>query len=448
VVDTIDLGPIGRDAGDEDVAHLAIVEVVDAAGVADRYLSSFITGSGAGPAREAHPGDGVWRALAVAVAQGRVVGTEGGGALVCRPGLGLSAFAPGGGAEIAGWEERPLGADRSNTSSVLGDRLLLKAYRHVVEGLNPELELIAYLAEERGLHGVPALGGSAEYIGPDGTVATVAVLEELVPDAEDAYETTVEALAEWIGAPGVVALEFATEDAAALGTALAELHATLAGADELDDFAPRDAETADLADWRRTGDAALAAALSALGEDGPQRAELEAWAPKIRDRLAGLEHPDGLPRLTRIHGDLRLGRILRTPGGFVFVGFEGDPMRPVSDRRRLASPLQDVAGLLLSLDHASTAAERRAMAAGWTPGEHAGLDTAAWRHRSRQRMLTAWASAIRRAGVGVDLDEGLLAGLAVARECAEYVHAATDLPGRLWAPQAGMRRLIEGEGTP
>ena len=192
----------------------------------------------------------------------------------------------------------------------------------------------------------------------------------------------------------------------------------------------------------------LVAALSELGEDGATGAELAAWAPSIRDRLAGIAQPHGLPRLTRIHGDLHLGQVLRTPGGFVFVDFEGDPLRPVQDRRRLASPLRDVASLLLSFDHASTGAERRALAAGWTPGDHAGLDTAAWRRRSRERMLSAWASGVRRAGVGLDLDEGLLDGLAVAKECAEFVYAATYLPEWLWAPQAGMRRLIEGDGTP
>ncbi len=384
----------------------------------------------------------------MAIAEGRVVGTEGGGALVCRPGLGLSAFAPGGGSEIAAWEERPLGADQSNTSSVLGDRLLLKAFRRIAPGLNPELELIAYLAEERGLHSVPALGGSAEYIGPDGTVATLAVLLELVPDAEDAYETTVAGLAAWIAAPGVVALEFATEDAAALGTALADLHAALADAGDLDDFAPRDAESDDLATWRATGEADLVTALAELGEEGADRAELAAWAPSIRDRLARIEHPRSVPRLTRIHGDLHLGQVLRTPGGFVFVDFEGDPLRPVHERRRLASPLRDVAGLLLSFDHASTDAERRATSAGWTPGDHAGLDMAAWRRRSRERMLRAWGSGVRRAGVGIDLDEGLLDGLAVAKECAEFIYAARYVPDWLWAPQAAMRRLIEGEGTP
>ena len=221
----------------------------------------------AGAARPAIPGDGVWRALAVAIAGGRVLGSAGGGALVCRPGLALPAFAPGGAREIAEWSERSLGADQSNTSTVLGERLLLKAYRRVTPGLNPDLELTAYLAEERGLRIVPALAGSAEYVGRDGTVATLAMLQELIPDAEDAYETTAERLTDWIVAPGVVALEYATEDAAELGQVLAELHSALADPGDVEAFAPRPAERDDLRAWRAYGESRLSAATDLLADD-------------------------------------------------------------------------------------------------------------------------------------------------------------------------------------
>jgi trehalose synthase-fused probable maltokinase len=402
-------------------------------------------GPGRSPAREAFPGDGVWRALAVAIAEGRVIRTAAGGALVCRPGLGLSAFAPEGPASIGAWEERSLGADQSNTSAVLGERLLLKAYRRVVAGLNPDLELTAFLAEERGSRIVPALGGSAEYLSRDGSVATVAMLGELVPDAEDAYESTAERLADWIAAPGAVALEYATDDAAELGAALGELHATLADGAGLEAFAPREATPDDLRAWREDGEVQLETALGLLGTDDVLGAELRGWAPSIRDRLAALERIAPRPRLTRIHGDLHLGQILRRPDGFVFVDFEGEPLRTIEERRRPASPMRDLASLLLSLDHVSTSAERRALARGWLPAEHAGLDIAAWRRRSRERLLGAYARRVRRAGGAIVVDEALIDGLAVAKECVEFVYAATYLPEWLFAPRAGMRRLLAGE---
>jgi trehalose synthase-fused probable maltokinase len=404
-----------------------------------------VTGPGTRVVREAQTGDGAWRALAGAIAAGRVLATDAGGALVCRPGLALPAFAPGGAADIAGWDERPLGADQSNTSVILGTRLLLKAYRRVGEGVNPELEMLAYLAEERVLRTVPALAGSAEYVGPDGTVATVALLQELVPEADDAYESTAERLAAWIVAPGAVALEYATEDAAELGSALAELHVALADAGELGSFAPRPAEPSDLATIRNEAETRLDEALRLLPSDDPIGAELRAWEPVIRERLVAIERPSSPPLLTRVHGDLHLGQVLRTPDGFVFVDFEGDPLQALDDRRRLRSPLHDLASLLLSLDHVSASAERRALATGWQPGSHAGLDIAAWRVRSRERLLAAYRSGLRRAGAPIVLDEALLDGLAVAKECAEFVYAAKYLPEWSWAPHAAMGRLIVGK---
>ena len=425
-------------------AVLAIVEVHDdgPAPEPERYLAPFIVEPGSSGARVATVGDGVWRALAVAIGEGRIVRSASRGALVCRPGLGLSAFAPAGPASIGAWEERPLGADQSNTSAVLGERLLLKAYRRVVSGLNPDLELIAFLAEERGSRLVPALGGSAEYVAPDGTVATIAMLQELVPDAEDAYESTAERLAGWIAAPGVVALEYATEDAAELGTALAELHASLADGGELEAFATRSATSDDLSAWRVDGEKHLEAALEQLGADDRIGADLRAWAPAIRERLAVLETISPPPLVARIHGDLHLGQVLRRPDGFVFVDFEGEPLRPIEERRGLASPMRDLASLLLSFDHVSSSAERRALAQGWVPGEHAGLDIAAWRRRSRERLLRAYGTRVRRLGAPIVVDERLIDGLAVAKECVEFVYAATYLPEWLFAPHEGMARLL------
>lgn len=453
LLDAVELGPADPGTAQPPPgpsAVLAIIEVLGAGGAAERYLVPFLVGPGSAPAREAHEGDGAWRALAVAIAAGRVVRTEANGALVCRPGLALSAFAPGGAAELAAGAERPLGADQSNSSVVLGEQLLLKAYRRVVSGLNPDLEMTAYLAEERGLRLVPALAGSAEYVGPDGTVATLAMLQERVPDAEDAYESTAERLADWIAAPGAVALEYATEDAAALGAVLAELHAALADAGELTDFAPREANAADLGAWRLDAEARLEAALRLLAADDQAGADLRAWAPAIRTRLTQLEAPASPPLLTRIHADLHLGQILRTPGGFVLVDFEGEPMRPVEDRRALGSPMRDVATLLRSFDHVSTSAQRRAAARGLTPADHVGLDIDAWRRRSRERLLRAYRDGLRRAGARIVVDERLIGALEVAKECDEFVYAATFLPGWLWAPHEGMRRLIAapaGQGT-
>ena len=95
---------------------------------------------------------------------------------------------PGGADEIAAGTERDLGADQSNTSVVLGERLLLKAYRRLQPGLNPDLEMTAFLSEEAGFPAVPRLAGFAELVSRDGT-STVAMAQEFVADGADAFES-------------------------------------------------------------------------------------------------------------------------------------------------------------------------------------------------------------------------------------------------------------------
>ena len=108
-------------------------------------------------------------------------------ALVCRPSPGLAASWAGQPRSLPA-AERPLGRDQSNTSVVLGGRLLLKGYRRIQPGLNPDLELTAFLSEEAAFPGVPRLAGWAEAVTRDGGAATVAMLQAFIPDAEDLYE--------------------------------------------------------------------------------------------------------------------------------------------------------------------------------------------------------------------------------------------------------------------
>ncbi|HEY0443305.1 MAG TPA: hypothetical protein VGC90_03695, partial [Candidatus Limnocylindrales bacterium] len=193
-------------------AALAVVEVTDEGGSRGRYTLPIATGEGGLVA--ARDGAGTWRALAVAVAEGRTIpslprragGAAGPGrataALVCRPASAMRAIA-GDATAIGALGERPLGVDQSNTSVVLGDALLLKAYRRLEVGLNPDLELTAYLSEEVGFEAVPRLAGFVELVSSAGT-STVALLQEFVAGAADAYEATAEQLAAWMLSPGSV----------------------------------------------------------------------------------------------------------------------------------------------------------------------------------------------------------------------------------------------------
>ncbi|HEX5826769.1 MAG TPA: hypothetical protein VFY23_04555, partial [Candidatus Limnocylindrales bacterium] len=343
----------------------------------DRYVVPFtFIGLGeetaAGEWVPATEGDGAWGALAACIAEGRTIAAvandrvapeaeapgPAAAALVCRPSAGLGACWDGDPADVRAAAEVPLGRDQSNTSTVIGGSLLLKGYRRVQPGLNPDLELTAYLSEEADFPGVPRLAGFAEVITREGGAATVAMLQAFIPDAEDAYERTAEFLADLVAAPGTASLEWATEVAADLGTLTAGLHAALASPPpDAPDLAPREATREELKAWRVDAHRQLNLALPAVaGVDKAVADELKREAAAIAARVSRFEALATAPLVMRIHADLHLGQILVSDDGYRVIDFEGEPLRTIEDRRRPDSPLRDVASLLRSLDHVARSA--------------------------------------------------------------------------------------------
>ena len=437
----------------------------------DRYAIPFVLRDGV--LREAVEGDGVWLRLAAAIAEGRTIaalprsgsapsaapgssagagtgsGAAGGAAvaaaLVCRPSPGV-AGGRGAPAEVASSGEAPLGRDQTNTSTVIGGRLLLKGYRRIQPGLNPDLEMTAYLTEEAGFAGVPRLAGWAEVVTREGGVATVAMLGAYLPDAEDVYERTAGLLADLILAPGSASLEWATDVAADLGTLVAGLHSALATPPaDAPDLAPRTATRDELRAWRLDAHRQLNLAIPAVTAVDPAAgAELRREASAIAARASRFEAVATAPLVMRIHADLHLGQILVSGGDdYRVIDFEGEPLRPIEDRRRPDSPLRDVASMLRSLDHVARSAGRRAEARNGGPIERPSLDVDAWIDRARARFLGAYTEGLREAGAPVTLDLDLLDAFEVAKEAYEFVYAATVLPSWLWAPREGMRWLLE-----
>jgi maltose alpha-D-glucosyltransferase/alpha-amylase len=443
-----------------DSAVLALVDlrVGEGSGRLERYAIPFAA-SPDGGVREAVEDDGAWRALAVAIADGRTIpamSRDGAGsgrgtgheppdaALVCRPSPGFAASWPGTIADLAVADERALGRDQSNTSVVIGERLLLKGYRRIQPGLNPDLELTAYLSEEAGFPGVPRLAGWAEAVTRDGGAATVAMLQAFVAHADDAYEATAERLAALVAAPGPVNLEAATDIAEDLGLLTAGLHAALSTPPaDAPDLAPRSATHDELKAWRLEAHRRLAAAIAAVTAVDPVLAqELRDAGAAIAARASRFEAVVTAPLVMRIHADLHLGQVLVAGDGYRVIDFEGEPLRPVEERRRPDSPLRDVASMLRSLDHVARSARRRAEARNGGPIGSPGLDVDAWIGQARERFLRAYAAGLRGQGSPVVLDLDLLDAFEVAKECYEFTYAATVLPSWLWAPRDGMRWLL------
>jgi maltose alpha-D-glucosyltransferase/alpha-amylase len=402
------------------------------------------------PLRVAVGGDGAARALLAAIAEGRAVAAIGRdragpgpvtAILVCRPAGAIRDLVPGTLEELAALSERALGADQSNSSSVLGESVLLKVYRRLEAGLNPELELVAFLTEEAGFGAVPPLAGFAEMVSADAGTSTVAIAQAFVADGADAYETIAESLTGWLLAPGEVSVEFATEVAADLGTLNAGLHAALADARGIPDFEPRPASRDELRAWARAARTQLSRAIDvAPGEAGRLLRDL---APRIVAELTIFEALPSPPQLTRVHGDYHLGQVLIAPDGFRIVDFEGEPLRPLEERRAHQSPLRDVASMLRSLDHVGRSAGRRAEARNGGRLEQPGLDLDGWLRRSRVRFLDAYRGGLREAGAPIVVDPDLIRAFEIEKECYEFIYAATYLPSWLWAPTEGMRGLFD-----
>jgi predicted trehalose synthase len=398
---------------------LAILDVAYADGGAERYLDV--------------PGGFGWAALLRTLRSGDVAGD--GGRLELRPGPALDALAAAG---IDG--ERIPATDQSNTLVALGERLLVKAYRRLEAGPHPEVELLTALAGRDAP--VPAFAGSVHWRPGDGGPDTaIALLQAYVPGLEDGWEAPIERGAAALRAgPPYPAAEWAPA-----GRAAGRLHTALAAA-----FGLAPGTRADLDRWHADAEAALA---EAAGRDP----DLAHDVPEIRARLAEFEHL-APPALTRIHGDLHAGQLLRPHPGPdpstsaqwgpplqtaplasdpsmwaqcgepLVIDFEGDPVRPLAERLRPDTPLRDLASMLRCIDHVGSAASRRA----------GGADPAAWIAAGRAAALDAYAAC-----APVPVDPSVLAVLELAKACTEYVYAQRVAPEWLYAPRNGMRRLLE-----
>jgi trehalose synthase-fused probable maltokinase len=331
---------------------------------------------------------------------------------------------------------------------VIDDALLLKLYRAMRPGLNTEIELGAALVGDPGAP-VPTYRGEVSlYRTWAGRFErhVVALVHDFVPDAGDAFEDLADRLAAWLraGAPPR-ALRSLVVDAAPAGRAAARLHVSLAAICRRH-FAPRPARPQDIDRWSRRAARAHRAAVRRLRPvDRPLAAWLTDRGVEIDRALEPLAEP-GARTLQRIHADLHLGQLLRTGDEFLIVDFEGEPTRSVVERRRLDTPLRDLASMLRSFDHVARSGMRRSgtpldqVAAGTSAADPA-VD--AWLEAVRAAFLDAYRAEAASRGLHVDIDRALLHALEVEKELYEFGYAATYLPAWMYAPSAGMRWLLD-----
>lgn len=357
-------------------------------------------------------GDPLWQALTRLATSETSIDAEQ-GRLTSMPG---PAVLPG----HAGSTSRLLEADQSNTSIVLDGQVVLKCYRRLHEGTHPEQELLRGLTR-LGSTRAPALLGTLEYHGQNGRAA-VATAYAFVAGEPVGWERAIAELSTALGS-GARAVNRLADDAGELGRCAGELHRDLLAA-----FGGSVATGDDARAARDRATAGLAEALEVAVPAAPELGELEGAARAALDALALLEGT----ALQRVHGDLHVGQLVRAPPGVVALDFEGNPTLSTEARRSAASPLQDVASLVLSLDHVAAAATRRL-------GDATVADRArAWSAAARAALLSAYDAASPHGPVSREL----LRALEVEQEWREAVYAMRVLPEWLYAPRLVLPGLL------
>jgi maltokinase len=320
---------------------------------------------------------------------------------------------------------RAMGAEQSNSSVVLDDRLVLKVFRRIQPGINPELEMLRFLAAHD-FENIAAMLGWYGYTG-ELMDATLGVMQPFIEDARDGWTLALDAL---------VARDSSFLDSLArLGAVTGRMHAVLASDSSDPDFAPEEPTEEMLALLTATLDEQIERVFDDLPGEVSAISPIAGRGEEVRDHLHTLSHIGAGGRLIRIHGDYHLGQTVRGGGDWVVLDFEGEPDRPLVERRRKRSPLRDVAGMLRSFAYAASAVSilRETEA------------PEGWEQDARQRFLGSYMAEIDQAilPAGQAAIEKLLGIFELERAIYELRYELNNRPDWVGIPVACITRLLE-----
>jgi trehalose synthase-fused probable maltokinase len=381
-----------------------------------------------------------------------------------------------------------ISSEQSNSSSIFGNRSILKIFRRVQEGVNPELEVGRFLTERARFAHVPPLGGWLEYRPSAGEPMTLGVLQGFIANEGDAWQYTLGSLSGFwrdaLNSFSQIANSLAPAEnrnpdddsvpaiarrvcggyldrIALLGQRTSEMHLALASDNTDPAFAPepytaafqRQMEDSLCANAVQTFDL-LRSQLPALSPDLREKAQtvlarseeiLAAIRKTLRSPLSGLR--------TRIHGDYHLGQVLCTADDFVIIDFEGEPGRPILDRVVKRSALQDVAGMLRSFQYAALGPLLGKIPGTEFPsGDNSKLFVLAehWNRWVSQSFLKAYFRASGSSGFlpqGASEIASLLRLNLMAKALFEISYELNNRPEWVRIPLAGVLQLLDPSGV-
>ena len=362
-----------------------------------------------------------------------------------------------------GAEIRRFSAEQSNSSLVVGDAVVLKIVRHVLSGVHPEGEMTRFLTE-KGFGNIAPLFGEVVRVSSDGVPNTLLLAQGFVRNQGDGWTWTLDFLARAVEEIAIVGNEQAEEEqdafatyaafATAMGRRLGELHAVLSQPSDDGEFTPERADEVILGEWAEgvIEQIDLAFALLRQEREWPDE-ETRSLATGLLARNAELQEAahrlarQGAGALrTRVHGDFHLGQVLVVQGDAYIIDFEGEPARPMEQRRAKSCPLRDAAGLMRSFDYAAATGIAGRVASSPQAGGRRTALVERFREQATHHFLTAYRAELRKADYPwvPDAAEPALLDLFLLEKAAyEVRYEAANRPTWLRIPLRGLHEIAE-----
>jgi maltose alpha-D-glucosyltransferase / alpha-amylase len=368
-------------------------------------------------------------------------------------------------------EIRRMGVEQSNTSVLVGDLMVVKAYRKLMKGEHPELEIGRFLTEVADYRNTPTLLGAVLHVEEGGDTTALMIVQAFVRNQGDGWTFTIDQLVRYLDEVrlGAAPLEGVTEAvpeemafyltlAGTLGQRTAELHRALAVESGNPAFEPEPITEDDVTRWIEAARTQAERAFGSLEQararlTGDNQSEAEALLSRRQEclDLIGSLLVGGVTAFkTRYHGDYHLGQVLKAQNDWFVIDFEGEPAKSLDQRRAKHSPLRDVAGMVRSFNYAAWAAVKRIEDLQADAGSKVLGTALEWEQRAAKAFLTAYHDAIPGCP-SYPADEAvakrLLDLFTLEKALYEIAYEAANRPAWLGIPIKGVTGILDAHAA-